>query len=300
MDQTKPFYDLCIPYQRDEKVMREIIKEAISLGYKTIAIDQVYDHSKRDVTKRGPDIFPAPVGIKHLENEFKSQVKILQRITIIYVDVAVAHAMTNSQNLKKFNLIAGQPKTDAALTHCCTAFAGDLVTFDTEAGVKLLVNRKAYKIAVKRGLFFEIKYGPAIRDSSVRKDMIKLAHNYCVRGKSRNIIFSSDATNVFELRGPYDVANLAYIFGLSEDQGKNAVDKACRQLFLRAESRRIGKTIMFVKASGPVVLSDSSDEEDEEISDFEEVTDGVVGIIKYKSERYSADDSTEPPNKKKK
>ncbi|CAD6998896.1 unnamed protein product [Ceratitis capitata] len=208
MEQTKPFYDLCIPYQKDEKALREIIKEAISLGYKTIAIDQVYDHSKRDTTKRVPDIFPAPVTLKQLEEEFKSDVKILRRLTIIYLDVGVAHAMSNSQNLKKFNLIAGQPKTDAALTHCCTTFGGDLVTFDTEAGVKLLVNRKAYQIGVKRGLYFEIKYGPAIRDTNIRKDMIKLAHNYCVRGKSKNIIFSSGATNPFELRGPYDVANL--------------------------------------------------------------------------------------------
>lgn len=52
----------------------------------------------------------------------------------------------------------------------------------------------------------------------------------------------------------------AFIFGLSEDQGKNAIDRNCRQLFLRAESRRLGKTIMFVKGKGPIVFSDSSDD----------------------------------------
>lgn len=158
MEKTHPFYDLCIPYQKDEKALREIIKEAISckiiihlciclcflliyyiclmlVGYKTIAIEQVFDHSRRDATKRVPDIFPSPVALKSLEDEFKNQVKILQRLTILYVDVSVAHAMvnkfrisyihtilnciifqTNSLNLKKYNLVAGQPKTDAALT----------------------------------------------------------------------------------------------------------------------------------------------------------------------------------------
>jgi len=48
---------------------------------------------------------------------------------------------------------------------------------------------------------------------------------------------------------------------LSEDQGKNAVDRHCRQLFLKAESRRLGKTIMFVKGNGPIVFSDSSEDE---------------------------------------
>lgn len=71
-----------------------------------------------------------------------------------------------------------------------------------------MVNRKAYQVAVRRGMFFEVKYGPAIADSNHRKDMIKVAHNYAIKGKSRNIIFSSGAAHQFQLRGPYDVANL--------------------------------------------------------------------------------------------
>lgn len=141
-------------------------------------------------------------------------------------------SQSNSLNLKKFNIVAGQPKTDAALTvssifsdfnlyiylslqailfsfqHCCTTFNGDIVTFDAHAGGRLYVNRKAYQVAVKRGIFFEIKYSPLISDSNFRKDIIKVAHNYLVRGKSKSIVISSGATNPFELRGPYDVANL--------------------------------------------------------------------------------------------
>ncbi|KAM8717064.1 hypothetical protein ACLKA7_003864 [Drosophila subpalustris] len=224
--------------------MRAILEELVELGYKTIAIDQSFDHSKREAGKRGTEMFPEPHSIEHLRKEFEDKLRILHRITILYVDVNVSHAMSVSMNLRRFNLIAGQPKTDAALTHCCTSFSGDIITFDSVAGSRLLVNRKAYQIAVRRGMFFEIKYAPAIADSSNRKDMIKVAQNYCTKGKSKNIIFSSGAIHEFQLRGPYDVANLAFIFGLSEDQGKNAIDRFCRQLFLRAESRRLGKTII--------------------------------------------------------
>ncbi|XP_064540948.1 ribonuclease P protein subunit p30 [Drosophila montana] len=260
MEQTKRFYDFCIPYNKDDKIMRAILNELVELGYKTIAIDQSFDHSKKEAGKRGSEVFPEPHGIDHLRKEFADKIRILQRITILYVDANVAHAMSVSLNLRKFNLIAGQPKTDAALTHCCTSFNGDIITFDPAAGSRLLVQRKPYLIAVRRGIYFELKYAPAIADSNNRKDMIKVAQNYCTKGKSRNIIFSSGAAHEFQLRGPYDVANLAFIFGLSEDQGKNAIDRSCRQLFLRAESRRLGKTIMFVKGEGPIVFSDSSDD----------------------------------------
>ncbi|EDX03193.1 ribonuclease P protein subunit p30 [Drosophila simulans] len=293
MEQTKPFYDFSIPYNKDDSVLRDLLNELVETGYKTVAIDQSFDHSKKEAGKRGSEMFPEPHKIEHLRKEFQDKLKILQRITILYVDVNVAHAMSVSHNLRKFNLIAGQPKTDAALTHCCTAFNGDLITFDPAAGSRLLVNRKAYQVAVRRGMFFEIKYAPAICDSNNRKDMIKIAQNYCTKGKSKNVIFSSGAAHQFQLRGPYDVANLAFIFGLSEDQGKNAVDRHCRQLFLKAESRRLGKTIMFVKGNGPIIYSDSSEDEksteDDEMkglkpqigkADAFEVKDGTEHVIK--------------------
>ncbi|TMW49076.1 hypothetical protein DOY81_005851 [Sarcophaga bullata] len=308
MEETKGFYDMCIPYNKNETVMRNICTELVELGYKTIAIEQRFDHSKKENVKRSSDMFPEPVNIKWLIEEFKNKLKILQRLTIIYMDVAVAHAMSNSLNLKKFNLVAGQPKTDPALTHCCTTFNGDIVTFDSSAGLRLNVNRKAYQVAVKRGIFFEIKYSPLLSDSSCRKDMIKVAHNYFVKGKSKNIIISSGATNNFELRGPYDVANLSFIFGLSEDQGKCAIDRFCRQLFLRAESRRLGKTIMFVKASGPVVFSDSSDSDCNEENDGDQVEEHMQteqDVIKFKdsdsdmSDQKDSNDEQQPNKKKK-
>uniref|UniRef100_A0A1I8P241 Uncharacterized protein n=1 Tax=Stomoxys calcitrans TaxID=35570 RepID=A0A1I8P241_STOCA len=298
MEETKGFYDVCIPFNKDERVLREICTELVDLGYRTIAIEQVFDHSKKENVKRSSDIFPEPVNIEWLKDEYKNKLKILQRLTIIYVDVAVAHAMGNSLNLKKYNLVAGQPKTDAALTHCCTTFNGDIVTFDAQAGGRIFVNRKAYQVAVKRGVFFEIKYSPLITDSNFRKDMIKIAHNYFVKGKSKSIIISSGATNRFELRGPYDVANLSFIFGLSEDQGKCAIDRFCRQLFLRAESRRLGKTIMFVKSSGPIVFSDSSSEsEEDDIADKNDVN--VITFMKCSSESDEKNEEEQPIKKKK-
>ncbi|XP_037896676.1 ribonuclease P protein subunit p30 isoform X2 [Glossina fuscipes] len=269
MEETKEFYDFCIPFNEDKVLLKEVCEKLFVLGYKTIAIELFFDHSKKENSKRLADVFPKPHDLMWLETHFRNKLKILQRITICYADALVTHAMTNSINLRKFHIIAGQPKTEAALAHCCTAFNGDLLTFDAQHGNHIHVSRKGYQLAVKRGLFFEIKYSPC---------------------KSKNIIISSGANNVFELRGPQDVTNLGFIFSLSEDQAKCAINRFGRQLFLRAECRRLGKTIMFIKASGPVLFSDSC-EEKSELGNNAEITLG--GNIREDS------DPKDQPSKKK-
>ncbi|KAI9577127.1 ribonuclease P protein subunit p30 isoform X1 [Glossina fuscipes] len=290
MEETKEFYDFCIPFNEDKVLLKEVCEKLFVLGYKTIAIELFFDHSKKENSKRLADVFPKPHDLMWLETHFRNKLKILQRITICYADALVTHAMTNSINLRKFHIIAGQPKTEAALAHCCTAFNGDLLTFDAQHGNHIHVSRKGYQLAVKRGLFFEIKYSPCITNTTVRKDLIKIAHNYFIKGKSKNIIISSGANNVFELRGPQDVTNLGFIFSLSEDQAKCAINRFGRQLFLRAECRRLGKTIMFIKASGPVLFSDSC-EEKSELGNNAEITLG--GNIREDS------DPKDQPSKKK-
>uniref|UniRef100_A0ABK9MJZ5 Uncharacterized protein n=1 Tax=Glossina morsitans morsitans TaxID=37546 RepID=A0ABK9MJZ5_GLOMM len=261
MEETKEFYDFCIPFNEDKVLLKEVCEKLVVLGYKTIAIELFFDHSNRENIKCLGDVFPKPHDLLWLETFFQNKLKILQRITICYADALVTHAMTNSINLRKFHIIAGQPKNEAALAHCCTSFNGDLLTFD--ASNHIYVSRKAYQLAVKRGLFFEIKYSPCITNTAVRKDLVKIAHNYFIKGKSKNIIISSGANNIFELRGPQDVTNLSFIFSLSKDQANCAINRFGRQLFLRAECRRLGKTIMVIKTCGPVVFSDSSEEKNE-------------------------------------
>ena len=46
--------------------------------------------------------------------------------------------------------------------------------------------------------------------------------------RGKNLIISSAAPTVFELRGPYDVANLSSLLGMSMEQAKAALSKNCR------------------------------------------------------------------------
>lgn len=138
---------------------------------------------------------------------------IYHRLTIVYSDPSVVHQMNNSRNLRKFHIIAGAARTESALNHLYTTFPGDIValTLDDQPRA-LMAGHKYYQMAVRRDMFFELQYAPAICSSTHRKEIIAKAHNFFLRGKSKNVVITSGARDMFEIRGPYDVANLSVSF----------------------------------------------------------------------------------------
>lgn len=115
----------------------------------------------------------------------------------------------NSLNLKKYNIIAGIPKTDQAMQHCCSTFIGDIIGMNLDDSTRpVIINHKYYQLAVRRGMCFEIRYAPMIVDSNQRREILSMSHTYASQRKSKNIVICSGALNKFQIRGPYDVANL--------------------------------------------------------------------------------------------
>lgn len=124
--------------------------------------------------------------------------------------IVAFHSQNNSQNLKKYNIIAGIPKTDQAMQHCCSTFIGDIIgmNLDESNTRPVVVNHKYYQLAVRRGMCFEIRYSPMIVDSNLRREILTISHTYASQRRAKNIIICSGALNKFQIRGPYDVANL--------------------------------------------------------------------------------------------
>lgn len=158
--------------------------------------------------------------------------------------------------------------TEQSLQHCCQTFNGDIVTFSLDKP-QINFSRKYYNLAVQRRMYFEVKYSPAIVDSNLRRILIRKAHSYHSYGKSRNIILTSGAQDYIQLRSPYDVSHLGLLFGLSEEQARNAVAGACRGTMLRAEGRRFNKAILIANIE-PEKESESSSE-DENMDDLETI-----------------------------
>lgn len=171
------------------------------------------------------------------------------------------------------------PTTDNALVYACQSLNCDLISYNSDT-IRLKIARKHYFEACSRNIYFELKYAPCIVDSNERKSTITKAHKYHALGKSRNIIVTSGATERFQLRSPYDVAHLGWIFNLSEEQSKEAICGKSRTLLVRAETRRLGTSMVYVRrvkelgVSNEDEISDSS-EEDEEMNISEEEIKGT-------------------------
>lgn len=63
-------------------------------GYRTVAIDQPFDHTTD--AKKSSDIFPAPIPLGEFKEEFKNKLQLLSRITITYADSIINHAMVTT------------------------------------------------------------------------------------------------------------------------------------------------------------------------------------------------------------
>lgn len=62
--------------------------------------------------------------------------------------------------------------------------------------------------AIKRGIFFELKYGEAFEDHDSKKNIFSNCINIINNLKSKNIIFTSGTDDYFLHRSPFDVACL--------------------------------------------------------------------------------------------
>lgn len=270
------YTDLCVPYDDKFDVMMEILNELIEgnifiqiyfnknylntfpilVGYRNVAIDQVFEHE--NVSSK----IPSPVDLSKLKEKTAGKLNLFNRLTVMYSDPSVAHSMSRSLELRKFNIIAALPLNDTALQHACQNFIGDIITYNSKT-IRFRLNRKFYYLALRRNMFFELKYSPTILDSNVRKSTITRSLQYHLSGRGRGVILSSEAGDRFHVRSPCDVSNLGLIFNLSEDQARSSVNLMCRKVLIAAESRRLGKTPVLASYHD-VETSTSEDDEDEE------------------------------------
>lgn len=119
-----------------------------------------------------------------------------------------------SVNFKFLSMLFGQKKTlslvcrPACLTDVCGHVDADIVSLDLSGRLPFRIKNGPINLAVSRGMVFEIRYSPAIRDQNARRNLIANAAALAKVTKGRNIIISSDAQAVLELRAPADVINL--------------------------------------------------------------------------------------------
>lgn len=71
-----------------------------------------------------------------------------------------------------------------------------------------------------------------------RRNLISNATQLIRATRGRGIVISSEAKKALACRGPEDVVNLAAIWGLSQERGREAVGREARAVVVQAEMRR--------------------------------------------------------------
>lgn len=252
--QYSGFCDLNIDKSYDIDTLSSIEK----LGFQTIAINTHIEEvnveepkkkKKKNDPKDKKDYIPSPLDIPD-KVKSNTKLKILHRVTIEFSDSSICNKLNQSENLKKYDIVAVLPKTLQAFQYACGTLDTDVITFDPLTRIPFKVSRKLYRQAVERGIFFEIMYSPAIRDSTSRRNIITTSHLYHAVGKSKNIIITSGAKDNTQVRGIYDVINLGFIFGLNNNGSLEVVRNNPHRLILKAQGRRCGKHYMEVSQVG--------------------------------------------------
>uniref|UniRef100_A0A4W5QQK4 Ribonuclease P protein subunit p30 n=1 Tax=Hucho hucho TaxID=62062 RepID=A0A4W5QQK4_9TELE len=252
------FMDLNITYTTDKKRLRSVIETAAHLGYSTVAINYVVDlqQKKQEIGKPKCvlelfDTFPIVQG--------KSRpIKVLNRLTVVASRAAHFKPL---REYKAYDLVAAYPKTETLFHAACMEFTIDIICVAATEKQPFFFKRSSVEGAIERGVFFEVSYTPAIRDSTMRRHTIANALNLMEACKGKNVIVTSGAGKPLELRGPYDIANLGLLFGLSEEEGKAAISTNCRAVHLHGEMRKTALGIVHsMKNEQP--LTERQEEED--------------------------------------
>ncbi|KPP76649.1 hypothetical protein Z043_103988 [Scleropages formosus] len=176
-------------------------------------------------------------------------IRVLNRLTLVVSDTS---HFRQTADFKFYDIIAIYPKTEKVFHAACMSCDVDIICIAATEKQPFHFKRPPVFGAIERGVFFEISYAAAIKDSTMRRYTISNAISLMETCKGKNVIVSSGAEKPLELRGPYDIANLGLLFGLSEGDAKAAVSANCRAALLHGETRKTALGIIrTVKKSQP-------------------------------------------------
>jgi ribonuclease P/MRP protein subunit RPP1 len=155
---------------------------------------------------------------------------ILRRCTLILSESATNNRLGALAN--NYDILALRPVDEKTFQHACGTADCDLISLDMTQRLGYHFKFKTVSEAVKRGVRFEIAYSqPLLADPAAKRNLISNATGLirATRG-GRGIIISSEATKAVGCRAPWDVVNLAAIWGLAQDRGYEAVSKEARSV----------------------------------------------------------------------
>ncbi|MED6158344.1 hypothetical protein PIB30_031974 [Stylosanthes scabra] len=258
------FFDLNVPYDKPspctdsastsiEANRTKIAVKAMELGYTGIAynrtIDGVLSEKHRCTIK--------PLSISSLLNILPSlslsaklhrdllriplstPFRQYTRVTVCVDNPFQTNAVyCDNPILMTYDLLAIKPSNQVTFDMACQKSDVDIITIDFSKKLPFKIKSNMVKVAAERGVCFEVSYSGLLTDTDVRRPWIHGAKYLMEWARRRNVIISSAAPSVNDLRGPCDVANLLSLLGLSKERAKDAISKISRNLLVKALRKR--------------------------------------------------------------
>lgn len=236
------FCDFNIPYpvQGNGKIneeqlinLKKILNMLQKFGYEAVAFNSTI--SGKIPTNGSNPIQTIPVDTSNNKKDIKQ----FSRLTIIINDASQNYALnSNNETISAYDIIAVQPQNEKIFQLACSVLDIDIISLDFSTRLPFYLKLPMVNLAIERGIHFEITYGASIRDTTARKHLISNAANLVRVTRGKNIIISSEAQKALEIRGPYDIINLASIFGLNQALAKNCLTRNCRSVLLHSKTRK--------------------------------------------------------------
>ncbi|OQR81018.1 ribonuclease P protein subunit p30 [Achlya hypogyna] len=154
-------------------------------------------------------------------------VRQLKRITVQCEDMNGAHSINSNKAIQSYDIVAVEPGSQRIFQFFCEHGSVDIITLDMTARLGFQLRKPLIDEAIKRGIYFELKYTAALGDSSGRRYFFANATSLLRLTKGRHMIFASGATRDMLLRAPYDVINIGILLGLPFGRAKDAVSSSC-------------------------------------------------------------------------
>ncbi|OAP63284.1 hypothetical protein AYL99_02511 [Fonsecaea erecta] len=225
-----PFHDLNVVYTPNHVDLSHTLAFHAELGYSVVAISV-------SVTGKLP---PTPQSIPLSSITIPASINtVLTRLTLTISDATQNHRL--SQFSPAYSLLALRPTTDKTLQLCCTSLECDLISLDFSQRLSFPLKFKTISGALQRGIRFEICYSPAVQaagNNEARRNLISGATALIRATRGKGIILSSEAKNALGVRGPHDVINLAMIWGLGQERGKEALCEEAGKVVRLARVKR--------------------------------------------------------------
>ncbi|KFD72298.1 LOW QUALITY PROTEIN: hypothetical protein M514_01290 [Trichuris suis] len=184
------------------------------------------------------------------------RLRIYSRLTIIASDHELLQQVMKHPNTALYDLLAICPLSEQVFNICIEKQVIDLISTDMVTRQNWLLKSKTLKKAVRAGKMVEISYKPALTDSSQRIDSISHGSKLFSSAGRDGIILTSRASRPIELRGPYDVINIGFLFGMSTMEARRAISVLPKKLLLRAESRKCAQGALLSIPVGQLTRQD--------------------------------------------